>query len=581
MRRITLAMLLLFIHKLSTGQVFFSEDFSGGIPVGWSNVDLIGSNVKWVFTTTGSYNGSALVDTLLSTNGTSASNGYLKVDSDSAGQLSTQDAVLTTAAMNCSGRSAVQLSFNEYFAQYLSSTGTVYVSNDSMLWLPVHLAHSGLGINQGTQNPGQVVIDISTVAAGQSSVYIRFAYHGEWDYWWFIDDVKLIEPPAVDLGVIAVKSLSNEYWSVPVSQASALTISCTIKNEGGAATTGGSVLCEVIDAGSTLPVYSESVSLGTMAVGDTVLVMPVAPFIPPSAGNYKSRFTISISGDGNSLNDQLESGIQVISDSVYARDDNNFAGTLGIGAGPFEDGVMGQNFRIVNADYLSSITFFLDEGFGASASGTPVFLTVHPQASSNTNPDGNTVLAISDTLLLFPGSIPAGGAFFTLNIQGGPLYMAPGLYFIGLHETDSILTIGFSNNLFSPGAVWVHWNSIPDPPAINGWAKAEDLTLQVAYMIRANLGNVNTSIAEPLKENRIVVYPNPANDHLYLTGLYCGQACPVDIEIYHSSGNKVQQLRSSIGSVIQINIGNLMPGIYFLRIQSSASLFASRFALVR
>src|SRR5262245_43906632 len=63
---------------------FYSEDFASGLPGSWQNIDN-GSpaNVLWRYTTTGAMNGFPF-DNFLNPNGTTAANGYMIFDSDSA-----------------------------------------------------------------------------------------------------------------------------------------------------------------------------------------------------------------------------------------------------------------------------------------------------------------------------------------------------------------------------------------------------------------------------------------------------------------------------------------------------------------
>lgn len=569
----------LFAPVLLFGQTFFTEDFASGIPAGWTNVDNSGNNVLWRATTTGAINGNPYTDSVLSNAGTSAANGYLIIDSDSAGQSLTEDAVLTSSAINCAGHSSVHLAFNEYFAQYLTSTGTVSVSNNNVNWTDVHLAHAGLGLNQATPNANFVDVDVTSVAGNQATVYIRFNYHGEWDYWWFVDDVELYEPPAIDLAVNSIAKLDTEYTLIPFPQATALTLAAEVTNNGGSSTS-GSALFEIVNTGTLQTVFSETITLPTIAAGAFHSVVPSALFVPSSAGSYKSRLTLNVPGDANAANDILESAPIVLSDTVYARDDNNFAGTQGIGVGPGEDAVTGQNFRVNVADELSSITFFMDEGFGAALSGTPVYFTVHPQLNNSTGPDGATVLAVSDTLLFMPGMIPAGGAYYTLPVNGGPVQLSPGLYYIGIHETDSILTIGYSNAIYSPGAVWVHWLSIPSPPAVNGWAKAEDFTLQMAYMIRANFGNGSNYIAEPGNAFTFSVYPNPSLGNLFLRTANNYASETFIVRIYDMSGQLEYSGTWESGKICSINLKDAGPGVYSVQVFSERYIVSKMITLV-
>jgi len=573
MQKHLLLIIILFGSLAVKGQTFFTEDFASGIPLGWTNVDNSGNNILWRVTTTGASNGNVSVDTVLNTAGTTAANGYLIIDSDSAGQSSTQDAVLTTAAINCSAHSSVHLTFNQYFVQYLSSTATVLISNDNITFTPVLNVDSGVGTGMGTANPDVVDLDITSIAGGQATVYLRFSYHGEWDYWWFIDDVQLYEPPPVELAVLSIENLSSSYTLIPLPQATNLTLSSTIKNNGGLGTSSGTALFEVENVGTTQIVFSETVNLPPIASNATQIINSNTQYIPNAMGIYKSRVTISIAGDANTSNDVMESVQVEISDSVYARDNGILAGVQGIGVGPGEDAITGQNFYVNTSDLLTSVTFFMDEGFGAAANGTPVYFTIHPQQDTATNPDGINVLAVSDTLLFMPGMIPAGGAYYTVAIQGGGVQLSPGLYFVGIHETDSALTLGYSNEIFSRGAVWVHWNSIP-PPAVNGWARAEDFSLMFSYMIRANFGVGTINVAELENPFSFMVYPNPAGKQIYLRSGNRKAEESYAVAIYNMQGQEVFKSKWEDKNVYRINVENLREGIYSVVVFSANNSFS-------
>ena len=565
---------------LAKGQAFYSEDFANGIPVGWSNVDNSGNNVLWRTTTTGSVNTNVSVDTALNPVGTTAANGYLIIDSDSAGQASTQDAVLTTTAINCTAHANVHLAFNEYFAQYLTATGTVSISIDNLSWTDIHSAHTGLGLNQGTPNPNYVDIDVSSMAGGQATVYIRFSFHGEWDYWWFVDDLSLFEPPPVDLAVNSIAKLNSEYTLIPFVQATTLNMSAEIKNNGSTAA-GGSALFEVINTGSAQTVFSETITLPSVGVGAFYTVTPTLAFVPTAAGSYKSKVTLTVAGDANALNDVLESSPILLSDTVYARDDDNFAGTQGIGVGAGQDAITGQNFLVNVADHITSITFFLKDGFGAQAAGTPVYLTVHPQANDSTGPDGSTILATSETLLVTPGMIPVGGAYYTLSLQGGPLAVTPGLYYIGIHETDSILTIGYSNSIYTPGAVWVHWTSIPSPPAVNGWAKAEDFTIEIAYMIRANFAGNWDAVSEVRNSTQLNVFPNPTSGKIFLGISNSSGKENYQVVVLNSFGQEVYATKWNGLENLSIDGSSMASGIYTVLVNSDRQSLNRKIIITR
>ena len=122
---------------------FYTEDFSAGLPGSWQNIDN-GSmaNVLWRYTTTGAMNGFPFSNALSSV-GTSASNGYMIFDSDSAAASGGEDASIISGAIDCSGKTNVHLTFNEYFAQFNVSQGIVWISNDGSTWTDIHHAEAG------------------------------------------------------------------------------------------------------------------------------------------------------------------------------------------------------------------------------------------------------------------------------------------------------------------------------------------------------------------------------------------------------------------------------------------------------
>ncbi len=190
-------------HVLTTP--FYLEDFASGIPATWQNVDNAASGVVWRFTTTGATGSSFPCSGAMSNAGTSAANGYVIFDSDSAFPAA-GDADLISAAINCSARTNVHLTFASFFAQWNTSQGIVSVSNDSITWTDVYNAEAGLAPNSCGANPDLQDIDISTYAAGMATVYVKFRYVGTAEYFWQVDDVAMYEVAAADGGVTNISA---------------------------------------------------------------------------------------------------------------------------------------------------------------------------------------------------------------------------------------------------------------------------------------------------------------------------------------------------------------------------------------
>ncbi len=175
---------------------FYSEDFAGGVPAGWTIIDSISpSNGEiWLWSDTivpfVIYNG---VDSF-STNGTTAANGYMIYDSDGYGNNTTlENTSLRSPPISCAAQSSVHLGFNHYYRDFINSVATVYVGTDTVNWFPVRT------FNATTTNPEGVDIDISSIAANHDSVYLLFQYTGSWGWYWMLDDIQLADAATIGI----------------------------------------------------------------------------------------------------------------------------------------------------------------------------------------------------------------------------------------------------------------------------------------------------------------------------------------------------------------------------------------------
>ena len=209
---------------------FFYEDFASGLPSGWQALDNAGNGVNWSYTTTGIANQGSYpgFDSLSHTN-TSAANGYMIYDSDASnGSVGGEDADLITDAIDCSAHSNVHLFFNELFAHY-AETATVSVSTDGSTWTQVFDAAAGMAQNDVTPNPTAIDIDITALAANQVTVYIKFNFTGDYDYYWMVDDITLYEQEGTDAFLTSITSPSNSCSLLSTTEP----IEISIYNNGG------------------------------------------------------------------------------------------------------------------------------------------------------------------------------------------------------------------------------------------------------------------------------------------------------------------------------------------------------------
>jgi hypothetical protein len=185
--------------KQSTREItpFWTDDFSDANTWGTSN--NVGNSDNWTIGVAGP-SGDYKIDPI---NSTSHDNGFALFDSDKlcSGK---QNAYLTTKnAIDCSSHSNIVLSFESFYRKYKDSI-FVEVSNNGTDWTSFRIHEEYEANETDPSNPTTEKFLISSIADGQSTVYIRFHFKSKstgCDYSWQVDDVQLSELPTTDLSV--------------------------------------------------------------------------------------------------------------------------------------------------------------------------------------------------------------------------------------------------------------------------------------------------------------------------------------------------------------------------------------------
>jgi hypothetical protein len=446
-----------------------TQDFSSTTfpPTGWTRQALSGT-LQWTRGT-----GPQTYATF-STTGTTAANGYAFVNSDgNGGAGGAENCVLTSPAINCSGHSSVWLKFNEFFYQWLVSTANVEVSSNGSTWTTVHSAHTGLSQNQSTANPLAVDVDISSVAANQPSVYVRFHWTGSYDYYWFIDDVEVYARSAYDAALIS-RGNANEYSAVPLAHYNnaPFAINAVAENQGGSTINSVNMTVKVYDgfSGSILHNVTSN-TLATLAPGATGTLTAASYTMPSGAGDYWAEYLVHISQtDANTLNDTLFQGLW-INDSIYARDDAINTGVLDGSIGSATESlIMGQNYYIAVTDKLKRVSAYVTGAVTGDQAQILVYNTVN--GLPNTQIASSAIHTFTTT----------AAQWVDLPIQGGPFTLSPGTYFIGLKQFSTVnnIGLGYNDNNFTPNTVYAKIGTDP-------WDTMSALGWDISFVIRPYL----------------------------------------------------------------------------------------------
>lgn len=99
---------------------------------------------------------------------------------------------------------------------------------------------------------------------------------------------------------------------------------------------------------------------------------------------------------------------------------------------------------------------------------------------------------------------------------------------------------------------------------INGYSQSDSTILKNAIEDAIAVSGIKKSSGE----NQISVFPSPANEviNIELPGKTSG---PVEISLMDAFGKKIRSVNATKGnSIFQMNVGDLAPGIYFIRVYS-------------
>ncbi len=227
-RRIIWLLLIFFsVHKTNlaqdnAGKVFWKESFDkAGIPAGWTAPVVGNWDPQWIVTNQpypGSYKYQQQAPPI-----SSDSRGYhlqfqagYFTDEDVNNWVKKKnypDGYIISPAINCTGKSSVILKFQQTFrwwdfAQSDSAGLFVGISKDKINWVNIDVRH-GLPPSTDMFTPLHEALNISTWAAGQPTVYIRFYWKGLMAWYWMVDDISLSEAYTKDVAVTALLSQSE------------------------------------------------------------------------------------------------------------------------------------------------------------------------------------------------------------------------------------------------------------------------------------------------------------------------------------------------------------------------------------
>lgn len=594
-------------HSAEVGaerDAFYTEDFSGGgIPTGWTSVDALtppsGTPVlfQWsnnpAVVTPASGNWAEILTFLAP----GASNGFLWANSDRG--LSTAPSTnaltrLTTAPIDCGNQPSVLLTMKSTIGVFEIDADTackIRVSTDNVNWTNfapfpcLKTGNTAPPCSRFSYNPQDISINISSVAANQSTVYIQFQWRNGWEYYWAMDDLELSPVPdhelAMDFAFTSQFGDSYEYGRMPTSQMpNTIQVGAGLINTGGMEQTNVSVAVSVTDGNNV------EVASGTSAINPLILPDSSANFafdLTPTSGSwalgtYSALFTMTsdqIGTDFNLNNNAKDRYFSVTSD-LYSLDAIDVVpeadlSLTSVGTNSFADNT--QDVRLLNYYEVPVQTTFY---------GIEVYLSLQ------SNSGGYFIAAVYDTAdvqlgqaVTAPPMVESDPRVITVgdSINGlvraafnQPITLGPGAYYVSANmyqEQGKDVIILDDNTVPQPGMGSLLYTPVDAANSFFTYAGNGN-----AWAVRLS-SNPTVGVQENPSLKGITMYPSPTAGPLEVRAETPGK---MTVEVFNTLGAKV--LTSSFnGTATTLNLAGNAAGIYTVRIGDGTNFNMQRIVL--
>lgn len=600
----------------TTATPFAVEDFSSGapgqLPSGWINGTSAG-NATWKWTNvaaTSQYNIGAL-------NSSTAANGWMIYDSDSIGSLNNATSLngwLESPSYDCSTHPTVQVTFQQYFRKFQDSCFLEVSNNNGGTWTVFSIKPNNSLANNSSlpTNPTTTSIDISSVAAGQADVKIRFRYKyngaAGGAYNWLIDDVSLSELDPVEIGIDNAVILMADgtggltsFGAIPVQLVDTLLPVIGVSNNGSTASNAN--LSANVYNGTT-SVYSQTKTLTALASGFSDSLVDFDPLIVNTTGVYTAAYSVTAPGDAVASNNIDSTDVQV-TDTVYHRLGSFLRGSYYIhrpanSANGELSYSFGTYFTIPagKSDTLRAISAAFANGTSNNSTALVRLFKFIPSGTSGTwSSQGSTVEVNLTTNA--PSNISTTAnivyAYFPID-PAGPVILDEGdwaMMVVGKNiPANSTVLLMTADPSTPPAFNYLHGladSSQNDGVTLDGLSNGGlPSRLDASPLIRLHFGkqvSVNVNDVNNIQlANK--AYPNPANDQLTIDFRLKAADAQVSIVVRNVLGQvvKVQEVgnvAANQAKQVRINTSDLANGSYLYTIEADGQKVSERFMIAR
>ncbi len=267
-----------------------------------------------------------------------ATGNFAFINSDGAGANGTQDAYYKIAAnidLSAAGSAALYLTFAEYYRNYLETTSIEISIDGGTTWTVFEVnPESEVPVNTNAVDGEVEVVNItSAIGTGTwtNQVKVRFHYVGAYDWFWGVDNVKIVEAWNNDVKInnwFAATDITTtqglDYYTIDDSQTNfpGLTFGAYVNNNGALAQ--ASVALKATATGG----YDQTGTAISLNSGATDSVAVTSPYIPTGVGVNTINLTSVLAGtDSAPANNTVNIGMELTTQE-FSRDNGVSTGSI-------------------------------------------------------------------------------------------------------------------------------------------------------------------------------------------------------------------------------------------------------------
>ena len=510
-----------------------------------------------------------------------ATNGFVYFNSDENGD-NLHDVHITSPALNCSGQAKVFLRFENqyaYFSQPTNSIVQVGISTDgtNFTYIPVLTNVPRNDVSQAVQVQ---ILDISTNAANQPNVFLRFRWQGQFEYVWRVDDVSLFAAnPQANFDLTISEPLVALNYSTPVSQVDTMFALGIVSNKGLQNQSGIKLNLDVKSTNKQTFTKTETITTLNSQAQDTFLLENL--YVPSDTGLYTVRMSVSSTQtDQDTSNNSLTAGY-FVSPNLFSKDDGRLAGATRPEKVSGDLWEIGNLYDIVTDGFQAYEASFSVASNSNAHQGKSVSLLLYRIDENNDAKFDDADLKI------------VGYGFHNFTNEANYALITTPLLDINTNDQgvrldknkSYILVVQYAPDMFVPYSGLKYAYNVIATVVKNGeWflgGFGDGVTAIARMRIRKN---PTTSVKEPqLAESQLNLFPNPATREITVDLDLQKNSALVEIRIVDVAGRTVlaQQYENLQNGNFQYDVSNLVNGTYFLHARTEEGTKTKRFLIAR